>query len=350
MLALTLLGVTLAAVSVDAGATQARGLQIRVLAGDAVVNVIQQKSAVSPVVEVRDRNGLPVAGATVTFTIYGANLASFPGDASTFSVVTDAMGQATAAAISPLHSGTFAIRVQAVFQGLSGTVTLAQSNVATTAKAEAASAQATQAMPIGGKGVSARALGIIGAAAVGGGALAATQLAGDDKAPVVAVPAVPDVVARSFRLTGNFDATLVHNVSFPSGGTPCTLDHAVRIELSVDLTFVGDNLSTTAFRANETETPVGGTCTLTRMPTNTSIGSGPMSGPVSALSFRFARNFTQVPDGLTEVTDTLHEFTGMYDGTSVTGTYSFERRISVTGPGGYRQETASKITLPVTLR
>ena len=37
---------------------------------------IQQKTAVAPVVEMRDRNNLPVAGATVTFTI-GGNAASF---------------------------------------------------------------------------------------------------------------------------------------------------------------------------------------------------------------------------------------------------------------------------------
>jgi hypothetical protein len=44
-------------------------LQVVVLEGEAGVNVIDQKTAVAPVVEVRDRNDLPVVGAQVTFLI-----------------------------------------------------------------------------------------------------------------------------------------------------------------------------------------------------------------------------------------------------------------------------------------
>ena len=52
-------------------AEQASSLKIVVLEGEGAVNIIQQKTAVRPLVEVRDRNNLPVAGASVTFTIGG---------------------------------------------------------------------------------------------------------------------------------------------------------------------------------------------------------------------------------------------------------------------------------------
>ena len=42
-------------------------LKIVVIAGEGAVNVIQQKTAVAPIVEVRDRNDQPVAGVVVTF-------------------------------------------------------------------------------------------------------------------------------------------------------------------------------------------------------------------------------------------------------------------------------------------
>src|SRR5439155_20668973 len=45
------------------------GLTIKVLEGEDGVNIIQKNTAVKPVVEVRDRNNLPVAGATVVFIL-----------------------------------------------------------------------------------------------------------------------------------------------------------------------------------------------------------------------------------------------------------------------------------------
>ncbi len=44
--------------------------------GEEGVNIIQQKSAVQPVVEVRDQNDLPVAGASVVFLIGGSSKAA----------------------------------------------------------------------------------------------------------------------------------------------------------------------------------------------------------------------------------------------------------------------------------
>lgn len=81
------------------GVEQASSLKIVVLEGEGAVNIIQQKTAVRPLVEVRDRNNLPVAGATVTFSIGGGGSgAAFAGGVQTLTVTTNAVGQAAARA------------------------------------------------------------------------------------------------------------------------------------------------------------------------------------------------------------------------------------------------------------
>ena len=76
---------------IEGGAAAAVGGEGQVGAeGEDAVNVIQRKTAVAPVVEVRDRNDQPVAGAIVNFTIR-AGRATF-GGARTVTVATDAAG------------------------------------------------------------------------------------------------------------------------------------------------------------------------------------------------------------------------------------------------------------------
>src|SRR5690348_14430695 len=70
-------------------------LKIVVIEGEGAVNIVQQKTAVAPVIEVRDRNDQPVAGATVNFVVR-AGRATFSG-ARTLSVTTNAAGRAAAA-------------------------------------------------------------------------------------------------------------------------------------------------------------------------------------------------------------------------------------------------------------
>jgi hypothetical protein len=97
---------------------------------------------VKPVVEVRDKNDLPVAGAVVTFTIAGlqggGNAAVFANGQTVFAVVTDAAGRAAAAELQPLVKGAVQIQVQASYQGQIATTTITQTNFATTAEAQAA--------------------------------------------------------------------------------------------------------------------------------------------------------------------------------------------------------------------
>ena len=160
------------------------GLSIVVIAGEGAVNIIQQKTAVNPIVEVRDRNNLPVSGVAVTFSVGGQG-ASFAGGASTLTLTTNAAGQAIATGLAPTATGAVTINATAVVNGQAIAATITQTNFATAQAAAAATAgggasgasTAGATAGGGGGGISATTIGIVGAA-VGGGAIAATQLAG----------------------------------------------------------------------------------------------------------------------------------------------------------------------------
>ena len=150
---------------------QPGGLRIVVIEGEGAVNIIQQKTAVAPLVEVRDRNNLPVPGAVVTFTIEGGTNAAVAGGAQTVTVTTNAAGRAAMTAINPVGSGTFQIHVQAAFQGQTAAATIAQTNVLIAGQAAGVAAGAAG----GGLGVGAIA-GIVGG--IGAGAVLAVTAAG----------------------------------------------------------------------------------------------------------------------------------------------------------------------------
>ena len=131
-------------------------LKIVVIAGEGAVNIIQQKTAVAPIIEVRDRNNLPVAGATVTFSVSGSG-ATF-GTGSTLTVVTNAAGQATAAGLTPTAAGAVQINVTAALQGQVATAAITQTNFATAAAGGSGGRQRRRGGAAGG-----------GAGAAGGG-------------------------------------------------------------------------------------------------------------------------------------------------------------------------------------
>src|SRR5262245_52736389 len=85
-------------------------LEIVVIDGEDAVNVIQQRTATAPLVEVRDRNDNPVAGALVTFSIQGGQNATF-GGVQTLTLTTNAAGRAVAAGFTPTASGAVQINV-----------------------------------------------------------------------------------------------------------------------------------------------------------------------------------------------------------------------------------------------
>lgn len=87
----------------QAGTQPSSALTIVVIEGEDAVNVIQQRTAVAPVVEVRDKNGQPVSGAIVTFSVRSGR-AAFNG-ARTLTVATNAAGRAAATGLTPTGAG-----------------------------------------------------------------------------------------------------------------------------------------------------------------------------------------------------------------------------------------------------
>jgi PKD repeat protein len=217
-------------------AGQGPALRILVIQGEDAVNIIQQKTAVAPVVEVRDRNDLPVSGAAVTFTISGGKTATFTGGAQAVTVTTNAAGRAIVGALNPLSSGGFQINVQAAFQGQTAVATIAQTNVLTAAEAAAAStagasggsgvgggsgAGAAGGGGAGGGGLSSGAIaGIVGGAAAGAAAAAAAAGSGDASGgPTFTVSptgtGIRDVTVFTFTAAAGHDS---YSWDFADGG------------------------------------------------------------------------------------------------------------------------------------
>ena len=176
-------------------------LKIVVLAGEDGVNVLKKKTAVKPVVEVRDKNNLPVASAYVTFAApeNGARVTFAHGN-STYSTLTDASGRATVHVMKAVGQGAFKIGIKASFQGHIATAAIAQTNYLTAAAATAAGAGATAGGATAGgaaaggtaaaAGISGTMIGVIaGAVAAGVGVAVAASKAGGGKSS--SPPATP---------------------------------------------------------------------------------------------------------------------------------------------------------------
>lgn len=147
--------------------------------GEGAVNIIQQKTAVRALVEVRDRNNLPVSGAAVTFKVAGQGGAALTGGSPTITVTTNAAGRAAlSGGLTPTAPGTVHISVSAGYQGLTATTEIAQAVVATAAQAAAIGAAAAGGAAAGGGGIGTGAIvGIVaGGAAVAAGAVAGAGL------------------------------------------------------------------------------------------------------------------------------------------------------------------------------
>lgn len=312
------------------------GLRIVVLKGEDAVNVIQQKTAVQPLIEVRDRNNLPVAGATVTFTIGAGQPAAFAGGVQTLTITTNAAGQAAAGGFNVLGNGAVQIQVQAAYQGQIATAAISQTNVATAAAASQAGAAG------GGGGVSGTTIGIVGGAvAVAGGAVIATQVAGgedsdsgdSDKLKTYAGPISGQVV---FATTTS-----------PPNAAPnsCVSTRAISATMKVQLR--PDNASGFA--------DVDGTMTEISL---TQSGLCSPQNP-SSVPFKFAGNVTGGPSNLTftfentstgSVTSTTTvKFSGALSGDTITGTLSYANN-SLGTINGSTITGSGSTSLAVTLR
>lgn len=314
------------------------GLRIVVIEGEDAVNVVQQKTAVAPVIEVRDRNDQPVAGAVVNFAVRNGR-ATFSG-ARTLTVTTDAAGRAVAAGLTPTASGTLQISASAVFQGQTAAAVIAQTNVLT-------AAQAAGAATASGAASSGTGAGAGGGAAGGGGGLSGTTVG------VVAGAAAAGTVVGVRALGGGEDSSRVFAGQFSGletlsfGGVFCrteSLTGTLRLNLTItDNTVVG-TANIDDGRITTTAVSSGCTAFLNR-PDSFGLQDGSVSGSPAAIAFSKAQSNVVPPNPLDpQGTTNTHDytFTGSLSGSIITGTIAHRRII-----GG---NVAGTATFPVTLQ
>lgn len=215
---------------------QSAGLRIVVIGGEGAVNIIQQRTAVAPLVEVRDANNLPMPGVAVTFSVGGQG-ATFGGGLQTLTVTTNAVGQAAATGLTPTATGAIQINATAALQGQTITATITQTNFATAQAAAQAATTAGSGSSAGttagagagsGGGVSTGAVvgivGGVGAAAAAGVAVAGAK--GDEGSSG----------GTSFTGTLAGQLVLMQTVTGPGPGSiTCSYMHALSGTLKITL-------------------------------------------------------------------------------------------------------------------
>lgn len=149
----------------QSSAQKPTALRIVVVEGEDAVNIIQQRTAVSPIVEVRDDNDLPVAGVLLRFRVSGGR-AVFGGGLDSVTLTTNAAGRATVSGLQPLQNGAYQIEVTAIYQGQTAQATITQHNFATVGDATKAGRKVQSGQSGATGGVSG---GTAVGAAVGGG-------------------------------------------------------------------------------------------------------------------------------------------------------------------------------------
>lgn len=166
-------------------------LKVTVVEGEGAKNNIRSRTATAPVVEVKDASDKPVVGAEVVFALPMVGPSgSFNGWLKTQTVRTDAQGRATVTGYAPNdEAGRLNIKVTATAGSETGTVIIAQSNIAGSSSGSTASGKSRPWL---------KPVAIIGGAAIAGGIVAATR--GDNKTgttatsvPVTITPGAPTV-------------------------------------------------------------------------------------------------------------------------------------------------------------
>lgn len=307
-------------------AAQAGALRIVVIEGEDAVNIVQQKTAVAPVVEVRDRNDQPVAGAIVRFAIRQGR-GTFAG-ARTLSVTTNAAGRAVATGLTPTGSGALQIGASATFQGQTAVATITQTNFMTAAQAAAASGGASGTAAPGGAaggggsgGLSGTTLGVVGGAAAAGAVVAAKELgAGGEDA---------SEVTTTYR--GSFTLQSVYNSTHTTNGVLSGFCSNQPVAIAGTITVKLDERG-----AGDIEME----WTATLSPAGLCTGAAPgfrSSGIVSsAASITLANEYTsdyQAPAGTVRQKN-AHRFSGALDGNVVNGTVTMWQDNELVAPSG----------------
>ncbi len=124
------LAVVLTLLGAEAAYGQNPGIEVNVLEGEGAINNVRTHTAHDPVVEIRDRAGALVPGATVTFQLPGTGTGGiFPVTGTSLVMQTDEHGQAAARGLRPNSlSGPFEIRVTASYQGQTANAIINQTN------------------------------------------------------------------------------------------------------------------------------------------------------------------------------------------------------------------------------
>jgi len=277
-------------------------LKIVVLEGEGAVNIIQQKTAVAPVIEVRDRNDQPVSGAVVKFAI-SKGKASFDG-ARTLSVTTNAAGRATATGFTATAKGTLQIATSAAFQGQTAAATIAQTTVATAAEATSlASGAGVAGAGGGGGGLSTTTLAIVGGA-VAGGAIVTNELVGGS-----------EIVYR-----GSFSAPFVDRITLGSGAT-CVFTTIQTGSVEIRLTSGDADPVSGTGSVNHTFSlaPGSSTCGVPNASTPQTGGCCSPDAQVSGTRASLAFNGSH-PGGAG--TTWTYQFSGAFGGAQIVGTFT----------------------------
>jgi hypothetical protein len=130
------------------------GLHLVVIDGEDGINIVKKKTAVQPVVEVRDKNNVPVSGASVMLAApHGGASAIFANGSRTLTAMTNESGRIAVTSMKPVGTGAFKITVTASFHGQVASGVISQTNYLTVAAAHAAGAAAGSSSASGGSGV-----------------------------------------------------------------------------------------------------------------------------------------------------------------------------------------------------
>ena len=172
-------------------AQQKDTLTISVVEGEGGRNSIRARTAVAPVVEVKDAAGKPVPGAEVVFQLPAVGPSgAFNGWLKTQTVRADAEGRARASGYAPnTEAGRFNIKVTATSGSNTGSAVIAQVN---TDNGTAASGNGNRGWV--------KWVAILGGAAVAGGIAAAVT--GDDDSPAAAARTPVGLTAGAVTVGG----------------------------------------------------------------------------------------------------------------------------------------------------
>jgi len=329
-------------------------LKIVVIEGEGAVNIIQQKTAVAPVIEVRDRNDQPVAGATVNFVVR-AGRATFSG-ARTMSVTTNAAGRAAAAGFAPSGTGALQIGATATFQGqTAAAVTIAQTNVMTAAEAAAASSATASGAGSGGGGTAAGG----GGAGAGGGGISATTLGIVGGAVAAgAVVAKDKIFGEGGTLfSGQFSGVLLDTDTAAAGfgNSSCTRNERQTGTLKIRLDSLEGSISGTMSLEGDIVIS-GGTCQPDPSLQNTDkfvLSEGSVSGSPDNISGtgHEQNDYTNPTVGGGGINAYDYTFTGRLEGDQITGSLTVVRSITWRkNDNSYASTSHGTVTHQITLR